>query len=178
MNYLLGIIGLVIGLFLWSNIIGSLFASLPLQLKLKKVGVLNNIGWLLIILPILFSGVVIILFAIYSKPMLYGSLVAGVLILFNIGNLKREAYENFRKDKPKAFGITERTVELDGTIDAKLEDNILNVVNGTAPTKLKKPVIHKMIDQSHLNTEQKVLLLKKANELLKSYDSFKSLNDA
>ena len=170
MNYLLGIIGLVIGLFLWSNVIGSLFASLPLQLKLKRVGVIPNVGWLRIVLPTVFACIIFILFFALSKPMFYGSLLASVLILFNLGNLKKEAYETFRKENPNAFENTDAREDHNTVIDSNIEKNILNIINGTAPTKLKRSVIHKLIDQSELSNDEKKLLSYKANRLLKMND--------
>lgn len=99
MNIVIGIVGFAIGLFLWSSVLGSLFATLPLQKQLKKAGEIKDIHWASVLLPILFAGVVLGLTAIFAKTFFYGSLVGGVCMLFNIGKLKREAFENYQNER-------------------------------------------------------------------------------
>lgn len=95
----LGFLGLIVGLFLWSNIFGSLFGTLPLEMKLVKAHVLKKINWAKIIAPILFAVIVLVVTAIFIRFFFYGTLVAAFIMLFNIGKLRAEAAENLRNDK-------------------------------------------------------------------------------
>lgn len=100
MNYIFGILGLVVGIFLWSSIWGTLFATLPLRLKLKNDGEIESVKWPTLILgPIVFASVVLLLSYIYLTPFFYGSVIAGLVMLTQIGNLKREAVENYLEEK-------------------------------------------------------------------------------
>lgn len=99
LDLILLIVGFFIGLFLWSNIIGSLFATLPLRMKMKKEGVIDKIGWLYIIGPMLIPIVVLIVTAKYFPAFFFGSVGAGITILFNIKGLKNEAAANFVKEE-------------------------------------------------------------------------------
>ena len=98
MNYLIGLFGLVVGLFLWSNILGSLFGTLPVEKMLKQSGKINNVSYLRIILPIIFSGAILLVSALFWKYFFYGSIVGGVLMLFNLGKLRGEALENATRE--------------------------------------------------------------------------------
>lgn len=98
MDILLWFAGLFIGLFLWSNILGSIFATLPLELARKKAGFAGAPNYAKIILPIIFATTVITLFWLYQKNLFYGNIFGGVIMLFNIGKLKREAAENALND--------------------------------------------------------------------------------
>lgn len=100
MNYVFGAIGLVVGIFLWSSIWGSLFATLPLRLKMKKAGEIKSIKWPTLVLgPIIFASTVLILSYVFLTPFFYGSVIAGVVMLTQIGNLKREAVENYIEEE-------------------------------------------------------------------------------
>lgn len=158
MNYIIGIFGVLIGLFLWSNIIGSLFASLPIELKLKKSGVLDEINWIKIVVPVVFSSIVIIIGAVFSKYFLYGTLLAGVLILFNLGNLRKEALENIEKDmdvKPR-YDFPDELIQ-----------RLNNVLKGKSPHDLKLATGRKIINDSGLSQEQQTYLV---NEFQKELD--------
>ena len=98
MDNVLVIVGLVVGLFLWSSIYGSIFGTLPLQRQLKKHGAIQSINWLSIIAPIVVAVLVITLTAIFVRHFFYGTLFAGVIMLFNIGKLRGEALENYQRD--------------------------------------------------------------------------------
>lgn len=92
---LLFLVGWVVGLFLWSNILGSIFATLPLRMQLMREGVVKTMNWSIIVIPIIWSSIALIIASIYSTEFLYGSLVAGVMIFFQIHKLKAEATESF-----------------------------------------------------------------------------------
>lgn len=99
MSILISLAGFVIGLFLWSSVIGSIFATLPLQRRLKMEGSINQVNWFSVLAPLSLAAVVLALTALFLNNFFLGSLVAGIMILFNIPNLKREAYENYIRDK-------------------------------------------------------------------------------
>ena len=99
MEIILLIVGFFLGLFLWSNIIGSIFASLPLRMKMKKEGVIDKVGWLYIIGPMIIPIVVLAVTAKYLPAFFFGSVGAGITILFNIKGLKNEAAANFVKEE-------------------------------------------------------------------------------
>ena len=98
MELAIGLLGFFVGLFLWSNIYGSLFGTLPLEKKLVKAHVLKKVNWAKIIAPILFAVIVLGVTAIFAKSFFIGTLPAGVVMLFNIGKLRREAAENLHNE--------------------------------------------------------------------------------
>ena len=98
MEILFGIIGFFAGLFLWSSILGSIFATLPVEKQMVKAGVVPSVRWTKIIVPIIFAAIVLAVTAILAKTFFYGSLVAGFILLFNIGKLRSEALQNFKED--------------------------------------------------------------------------------
>jgi hypothetical protein len=99
MELLIFTAGFFIGLFLWANIIGSIFAALPIRLKMKKEGVIKKVGWIHIVGPLILPAIILTLSAIYLKPFFYGSLIGAVLMLFSISGLRREASENFIREE-------------------------------------------------------------------------------
>ncbi len=101
MELVIGLIGWIIGLFLWSNIIGNLFATTPILLNLKRSGYIKHIKWLPVIGGILFATSVLIATGIWLRPFFIGSLAAGVIILFKIPGLRSEALENIQRDYPE-----------------------------------------------------------------------------
>ena len=96
---LLFVVGWLVGLFLWSNILGSIFATLPLRMQLMREGIIKTMNWPYIIIPIIWSSIALILASIFSSEFLYGSLVAGVMIFFRIHKLKDEATESFLQSR-------------------------------------------------------------------------------
>ncbi|MDO8591544.1 MAG: hypothetical protein Q7R60_01290 [bacterium] len=101
MEMLYGLIGWAIGLFLWSSILGGLFATLPLVIRLKKSGDIKQIKWVPIIGSVMIAVVVLVAIAVWARQLFTGALVASVFILFSLGKLKREAIENIRRDYPE-----------------------------------------------------------------------------
>lgn len=104
MELVIGLIGWIVGLFLWSNIFGSLFATLPIVMKLKKSGDIKEIKWMPIIGSVIFAAVVLGSAAIWARAFFTGALVGGVFILFSLGKLRREAIENIQRDYPELNG--------------------------------------------------------------------------
>lgn len=98
MEIIMGIIGFFAGLFLWSNILGSIFATLPVEKQMVKAGVIPSVRWTKIMVPITFAVIVLAATVILAKTFFYGSLVAGFILLFNIGKLRSEALQNFKED--------------------------------------------------------------------------------
>ncbi len=94
MEFLQLIIGFIIGTFLWANIFGSLFATLPLSLRFKRQGLVDSVGWRYILTPLILYSIVILVIAFFWKMVFFGSLAGGVIMLFSIGKLRREAAEN------------------------------------------------------------------------------------
>lgn len=92
---LIGFIGWVVGLFLWSNILGSIFATLPLRRKLLRTGEIKKMNWPVIIVPIVWSSLVLIVVSAFSTTFMYGSLWAGIMIIFSVNKLKAEAIESY-----------------------------------------------------------------------------------
>lgn len=84
---------MVVGIFLWSNVLGCLFATLPIQTKLVKSGVLKKVDWVKIIGSIFFAVIVFSVTAVFLRPFFIGTLPAGVIMLFNIGKLRAEELE-------------------------------------------------------------------------------------
>jgi sensor histidine kinase YesM len=94
MNIIIAIVGLIVGLYAWSNIIGSLFAVLPLRIELKRIREIQSIDWPSILAPVIVSSAIFIIPSIFSKFYLYGSIVAAIIVLFKIKKLKDEALDN------------------------------------------------------------------------------------
>lgn len=101
MELLIGAVGFIVGLFLWSNIIGNLFATTPILRSLKRSGSIQKIKWFPIIGGVLFASLVLLASAIWLRPFFIGSLVAGVMIFFRIPQLKNEAMDNIKSDYPR-----------------------------------------------------------------------------
>ncbi len=101
MDITLSILGVIVGLFLWSNIWGSLFATLPLEKKLVKAGLKEKVDWAKIVGAISFAIIVLILTAIFARHFFYGTLVGGFIMLFNIRKLRAEAIENYQEEKAR-----------------------------------------------------------------------------
>lgn len=92
-----GILGLIVGLFVWSAFWGTLFATIPVKLRAKREGLIKSVKPALIFGQLLFSVAVILLMYAFLTPMFYGSLVASVLILFSVQKLRAEAVENLMR---------------------------------------------------------------------------------
>jgi hypothetical protein len=102
MGFVIGALGFIFGLFLWSNILGSLFATLPLEKKLVKAGVKEKIDWTKIIGAIVFAAIVLTLTAVFARTFFFGTLVGGFIMLFNIPKLRGEAIENYQEEQARA----------------------------------------------------------------------------
>lgn len=94
MEIILGTLGFFIGLFLWSNILGSFFGTLSIERHLVKTNQQQNVRWAKIIFPVIFAVLVLILTFILLRPFFIGTIPAAIVMLFNIGNLKSEAFKN------------------------------------------------------------------------------------
>lgn len=92
----LGISGFIAGLFLWSNIIGSLFGTIPIASKLKRQGIIKREDYSLLkmLAPVVLPLIIFVLSYFYFRIFLYASLISLVLILLSLGKLRQEAYEN------------------------------------------------------------------------------------
>ncbi len=90
MELFIGFIGFVTGLFLWSTVIGTIFASIPAQKRKVKEGVKEKVEWLPLLASVIVSLSIILAISYFSTPYFIGSSIAGVVMLFNIGNLKTE----------------------------------------------------------------------------------------
>ncbi|MEX2006801.1 MAG: hypothetical protein WD877_01320 [Candidatus Saccharimonadales bacterium] len=101
MEILIGLAGLIVGLFLWSNIYGGLFATLPIVMKLKKSGDIKQIKWGQLLGSVVLASLILLAAAIWVKPFFAGAVVAGAIMLFNIGKLRGEARENIKRDYPE-----------------------------------------------------------------------------
>lgn len=67
---------------------------------MKKAGEIKSVKWPTLVLgPIIFAGIVLFLSYIYLAPFFYGSVIAGVVMLTQVGNLKREAVENYIEEE-------------------------------------------------------------------------------
>ena len=101
MTIVIGLVGWVVGMFMWSNIIGSLLATLPKVMKLRKAGLIKEVKWLTILGPTIFSLIILVIAYFLSRTFFYAALFGGLLILFNYRSLKREAVENIFRDYPE-----------------------------------------------------------------------------
>lgn len=90
------ILGFILGFFLWANILGTLFGTIPISSKLIKQGLIKKEGYSLpkMIAPILLPIIIFTLSFFYFKPFLYGSIISFVFMLFSLGKLRQEAFEN------------------------------------------------------------------------------------
>ena len=98
MEIVFGVIGFFAGLFLWSNIFGSIFATLPVEKQMVKAGAIPSVRWTKVIVPIIFAVIILALTAILAKPFFFGSLIAAFILIFNIGKLRNEALQNFKEE--------------------------------------------------------------------------------
>jgi hypothetical protein len=98
MSLLIGAFGFIIGLFLWSNVFGTLFGTYPVEKKMVENGISIKINWGMIVGTLAFAIAVLALTAIFARTFFYGTLAAAVVMLFNIPKLKSEAYDNFMND--------------------------------------------------------------------------------
>lgn len=98
MELLVGGLGVIVGLFLWSNIFGSIFGTLHVEKQMVAAGIIPKVGWGKIVGAITFAVIVLGLTAIFAKTFFYGALVGGLLMIFNIGKLRAEALENFQEE--------------------------------------------------------------------------------
>lgn len=102
MDFVIGALGFFIGLFLWSNIFGGLFGTLPLQKALVKDGEIPKVDWIKIVVSILIAVAILVLTFIFAKTFFFGAAAAGFIMLFNIGKLKREAVQNYLEEKSRS----------------------------------------------------------------------------
>jgi len=93
---ILGILGFIAGLFLWSNILGSVFVTIPIANKLKKQGIIKpeDYSLLKMLAPIILPVIIFVLSFFYFRIFLYTSLISLLLIFLSLGKLRQEAYEN------------------------------------------------------------------------------------
>lgn len=120
-NIIIAIISWAVGLFLWSNIIGSLFAALPFRLKLKKIGEVKSVQWHFILVPIVWSILAIIILSYFSTAFFIGSSIAGVMILFRIGELRKEEIEKYMSSQEYRDFRDKRTRDEDAAIRDMVE---------------------------------------------------------
>jgi hypothetical protein len=98
MDILWWIAGFMIGLYVWAAFWGTLLATIPANLKAKRLGFIKEINRLKISGQLLFSGLVILAMFVFAKPMFYGSVIAAIIMLFNVSKLRVEAIENIYRD--------------------------------------------------------------------------------
>ena len=98
MEIVLGIVGFIVGFFLWVLLVIGLFAVLPERRKAHKDGLLKSVGWTKILPYVAIPLLVFLLSAVYLTPFFLGTLPAGVLILFNV---RKIADENRQKERAR-----------------------------------------------------------------------------
>ena len=92
----LGLVGLIIGFFVWASFVGTLFATIPVKLKAKRLGLIHSINPLRIAIQFLISVIIIAAMLIYAPVMFYASLLGLFKMLFGIPALRLEAVENLK----------------------------------------------------------------------------------
>jgi 4-hydroxybenzoate polyprenyltransferase len=97
MDIALGLLGFIVGVFMWSNIYGSIFGTMPVERKAVKAGLSKKINWAMVIIPIIIAIVILTIAAKFSKNFFYGSIVAAFIMLFQIHKLRIEAVQNFQE---------------------------------------------------------------------------------
>lgn len=98
MKYVLIITGVVSGLYLWSNVWGSIFATLPIRLKMARNGQIKKVKWSTVVVPFILSLTLIILISLLSRYYMYGSIVSCVIAFMSIPSLRKEALNNNMPD--------------------------------------------------------------------------------
>lgn len=91
-----GLVGLVIGFFVWATIIGTLFATIPVKLDAKRLGLIKSINPLRIVAQFLIGAIIIVAMFIYAPIMFYASLLSLFKMLSGTTGLRREAIENLK----------------------------------------------------------------------------------
>lgn len=95
---LLGIAGLFVGFFVWASFIGTIFATIPVKLKAKRLGLIKSVNPLLITFQFLISVIIIVAMLIFAPIMFYTSLYGLFKMIFGISGLRQEAVENLKNE--------------------------------------------------------------------------------
>ena len=90
MDFVIGIVGVLVGLFMWSAILGSIFVTLPAEKRRVKEGKQANVHWPRLLGTVIFWLIILFIAGFFSTPFFIGTASAFVIMLFNIGNLKKE----------------------------------------------------------------------------------------
>jgi hypothetical protein len=85
-----GVIGFFVGLFLWSTIYGRI---MEMYLR-KSMHLPSNLAVCLV--SILITAGILALGSIFITGFIYGAVVSGIVMLFNIGKLKNEVIETIQ----------------------------------------------------------------------------------
>lgn len=96
LGIVLGIAGLLVGFFVWASFIGTLFATIPVKLKAKRLGLIESVNPLRIVIQFLISVIVIVAMFTYAPIMFYTSLFGLFKMLTGISGLRREAIDNLK----------------------------------------------------------------------------------
>ena len=83
-------LGLFLGLFLWSNVLGSLFATIPAEKRRVKEGSQQKVHWLRILFTITLSLTILLVASYFSGAFMIGAGISLIIMIFNIGNLQKE----------------------------------------------------------------------------------------
>lgn len=119
MEIVLILLGLIVGFFVWSTIVGVLFATIPINLKAKHLGVIESVRWLPIMLGFFVNAIIIVAMFVYIPVTFYASLLGLFRMLLLIPTLRHEAINNLRRD----YEITETFKEDALDIETANESN-------------------------------------------------------
>lgn len=105
MEIVIGVVGFFVGLFAWSQIVFPLVLVMPRAVAAKKQNKIQSTYFIRVLTPVLISSVVLFVSSYLSRELLIfslpafltGSLIALVMVLFNIKNKEN------KKDMLKAY---------------------------------------------------------------------------
>ena len=92
------LLGLFVGFFLWSTIVGTLFATIPISLEAKRLGQIKSVRWLSAVTGFFVNVVIVVVMFIYTPIAFYASLFGLFKMLLIIPTLRQEAVNNLRRD--------------------------------------------------------------------------------
>lgn len=91
-----GLVGLLVGFFVWASFIGTLFATIPIKLKAKRLGLIESVNPLRIVIQFFISVIIIAAMFIYAPIMFYTSLFGLFKMLSGVSGLRHEAVDNLK----------------------------------------------------------------------------------